>query len=177
MNQLIMSPIMRETVDKVNQNPADDEVLELVHQVMHQFRAQLFQALRQGEHELTHMESKVLAFFTRHPGATQSDLTQHTGRDKAQLARLIKGLRERGLLDGQPDESDRRNVRLQPTPHGGRIQQALQAEAQRLEDQAVQGLSGAERAQLLALLRRVQANLGPELSPATRARPRSGTRA
>lgn len=168
---------MRETVDNVNQNPADDEVLELVHQVMHQFRAQLFQALRQGEHELTHMESKVLGYFTRRPGATQSDLTQHTGRDKAQLARLIKGLRERGLLDGRPDENDRRNVRLQPTPRGLQIQQALHAEAQRLEDQAVLGLSAPERTQLLSLLRRVQANLGADLSPATRAGPRSGTRA
>jgi hypothetical protein len=36
------------------------------------------------------MEGKVLGFFARHPGATQRDLAQHSGRDKAQLARLIK---------------------------------------------------------------------------------------
>lgn len=171
---------MRQSVDSVNHNPADDEVLELVHQVTHQYRAQLFQSLRQGAHELTHMDSKVLGFFTRHPGATQSDLTQHTGRDKAQLARLIKGLRERGLLDGQSDPDDRRNVRLQPTTRGLQIQQALQQQAELLEDQAVLGLEEAERAQLLALLRRVHHNLAaaaPEFSPAARARPRSGIRA
>lgn len=128
---------------------------------MHQFRSRLFQALRQGEHELTHMESKVLGFFARRPGATQSDLVQHTGRDKAQLARLIKGLRERGLLQGEPDAADRRNVRLQPTAEGLAIQYALRAQAKALEAQAVAGLAEAERAQLLALLRRVQHNLGP----------------
>ncbi|KQP15114.1 MarR family transcriptional regulator [Pseudorhodoferax sp. Leaf267] len=154
---------MRESVDKVNrpprQDPASDEVLELVHTVMHQFRSQLFQALRQGTHELTHMESKVLGFFVRRPGATQSDLVQQTGRDKAQLARLIKGLRERGLLDAVADEADRRNLRLTPTDAGLAIQRALQRQARQLEAQAVTGLDAAEKARLLELLRRVQANL------------------
>lgn len=155
-----MSSIMQESVDKVNrQDPASDEVLELVHQVMHQFRSQLFQALRQGAHEVTHMESKVLRFFVRHPGATQSDLVQHTGRDKAQLARLIKGLRERGLLNAVADEADRRNLRLTPTDEGLAIQRALQRQARELEAQAVTGLAAADKAQLLDLLRRVQANL------------------
>lgn len=155
-----MSSIMQESVDKVNlQDPASDEVLELVHQVMHQFRSQLFQALRQGAHEVTHMESKVLRFFVRHPGATQSDLVQHTGRDKAQLARLIKGLRERGLLNAVADEADRRNLRLTPTDEGLAIQRALQRQARELEAQAVTGLAAADKAQLLELLRRVQANL------------------
>jgi DNA-binding MarR family transcriptional regulator len=163
---LIMSPIMRESVDKVNrQDPAGDEVLELVHQVMHQFRSQLFQALRQGTHELTHMESKVLGFYARHPGATQSDLVQHTGRDKAQLARLIKGLRERRLLDAVPDEADRRNVRLTPTDEGLAIQRALQRQARQLEAQAVAGLAQEDKAQLLALLSRVHANLGAGGAP------------
>ncbi|WP_235579382.1 MarR family winged helix-turn-helix transcriptional regulator [Pseudorhodoferax sp. Leaf274] len=126
---------------------------------MHQFRSQLFQALRQGEHELTHMESKVLGFYARRPGATQSDLAQHTGRDKAQLARLIKGLRERGLLQGEADAADRRNVRLQLTAEGLAIQRALRAQAKALEAQAVVGLADEEKAQLLALLRRVQGNL------------------
>lgn len=154
---------MRESVDKVNrhgrQDPADDEVLERVHQVMHQFRSRLFQALRQGQHELTHMESKVLGFFVRRPGATQSDLVQHTGRDKAQLARLIKGLRERGLLQGEADAADRRNVRLQPTAEGLAIQRALREQADALEKRAVEGLSEDEKARLIALLQRVQDNL------------------
>ena len=126
---------------------------------MHQFRSQLFQALRQGAHELTHMESKVLGFYAHRPGATQSDLAQHSGRDKAQLARLVKGLRERGLLQGEPDPEDRRNVHLRLTEDGLAIQRALQRQARQLEAQAVTGLAPADKAQLLALLRQVQSNL------------------
>ncbi len=159
-----MSSIMRESVDKVNhkEKPVGDEVLELVHTVMHQFRSQQFQVLRDGPHPLTHMESKVLGFFARRPGATQRDLAQHSGRDKAQLARLIKGLRERGLLSGEADDDDRRNVCLQLTPDGEAVQRALRRQARQLEAQATAGLDADERAQLIALLRRVQQNLDAE---------------
>ena len=81
-------------------SPAE-AVIELVHVVMHQFRSRQFQALRDGAHDVTHMEAKVLGFFAHRPGATLSDLVAHSGRDKAQLARLVKGLRERELARGR----------------------------------------------------------------------------
>jgi DNA-binding MarR family transcriptional regulator len=152
---------MRKSVDIVNQSPAtaDDGVLEVIHRVMHQYRAQQFRVLRDGPHDITHMDSKVLGFFGRNPGATQSDLAQHTGRDKAQLARLIKGLRDSGLLDGEADPSDRRNTRLSLTEAGQAVRLALQQQGQRLNAAAVVGMSGAEREQLTALLLRMSQNL------------------
>src|SRR5258705_8817193 len=114
-----MSPIMRKQVDIVNhRDKATDDVLELVHTVMHQYRSQQYQVLRDAPHDITHMESKVMSFFGRNPGATQTDLAQHSGRDNPQLARLIKGLPDRGLLACQSDENDRPNVMLSLTTHG-----------------------------------------------------------
>jgi len=157
---------MRKTIDNVNQpatkpsSSVGDEVLELVHTVMHQLRSQQYQALRDGPLALTHMETKVLGYFGREPGATQSDLVQHSGRDKAQLARLIKGLRERGLLEAEADEADRRNLRLRLTADGQGLLRALQQRTRKLNAQAVAGLSAAEREQLRALLQRLRDNLG-----------------
>jgi DNA-binding MarR family transcriptional regulator len=153
---------MRKQIDNVNQrgqNP-DEDVLELIHQTMHQYRALQYRALRDGPHDITHMDSKVLGFFERRPGATQSDLAQHSGRDKAQLARLIKGLRDRELLAAEADEADRRQVRLRLTAAGEALQRELREQAGHLGTRAVAGLSAPERQQLLALLRRVSANLG-----------------
>jgi DNA-binding MarR family transcriptional regulator len=159
-----MSSIMRKQVDKVNGQGAApaDEVMDLVHTLMHQFRSLQYQVLRGGPHDITHMESKVLGFFARHDGATQSDLVQHSGRDKAQVARLIKGLRDRGLLEAVPDEADRRNLRLHLTPEGQAVQRALHQQARRLGAQAVKGLDDAERRNLVDLLRRVRRNLEPD---------------
>ena len=156
---------MRKSNDFVNHSPParssqGSEVLDLVHRVMHQVRSQQYQVLRDGPADITHMESKVLGFVGRHPGATQSEMAQHSGRDKAQLARLIKGLRERGLLAGQADAADRRSVTLSLTTDGQAVLRSLQQQGRRLNKQATAGLSAAEAKQLVALLQRVRGNLG-----------------
>ena len=154
-------------MDNVNQSRnqsrtrPEDELMDLVHRVMHQYRSEQYQVLRGGPNDITHMESKVLGYVGRHPGATQSDLARDSGRDKAQLARLIKGLRERGLLTGEADEADRRNVRLALTSEGESVLRLLQQHTRRLATKAVAGIDAAERTQLVALLRRVSANLAP----------------
>ncbi|HAT32695.1 MAG TPA: MarR family transcriptional regulator [Janthinobacterium sp.] len=152
---------MRETNDNVNHSgkAPEDGVLDLIHSVMHQYRSQQYQVLRDGPHDLTHMESKVLRYFQYHPAATQSDCARHSGRDKAQLARLIATLRARGFLDGVADAADRRNMRLSLTAAGQAVQGLLQQQAERLNATAVRGLSATEQGQLLELLRRVRGNL------------------
>lgn len=162
---------MRKQVDKVNQNPDDgatgaadmaDEVFESIHAIMHFYRSRQYRALRDGGHELTHMETKALGYFARHPGATQSDLVAHTGRDKAQLARLIKGLRDRGFLEASTDAADRRSVRLQVTAAGQDVFRNLRRQGRHLSGVAVRGLGDAEREMLLTLLQRVRSNLESE---------------
>lgn len=160
---------MRKSVDNVNhvgsaparspQGSTAEAVIELVHVVMHQFRSRQFQALRDGAHDVTHMEAKVLGFFAHRPGATLSDLVEHSGRDKAQLARLVKGLRERALLAAEADPSDGRNVLLTLTDAGRAVQRAIHAQAHALSTQAVEGLDAADQARLAELLARVKANL------------------
>lgn len=156
-----MSSIMEKIEDIVNHHAEseDDDVLELVHRVMHDYRSLQYRSLRDGPHDITHMEAKVLGFFGRQPGATQSDLAQHSGRDKAQLARLIKGLRERGLLTAEVDETDRRNVRLSLSTGGQALQRDLRRRTKRISAKAVTGLDPAERMNLISLLRRLQKNL------------------
>lgn len=150
---------MPRSLDSVNQSaeavPSADDLFEALHQLMHLYRGHQYRL----QHELTHMDGKVLGFFARHPGATQKALGEHSGRDKGQIARLVGGLRERGLLDAVPDEADRRNVRLSLTAEGRALLQALQRQTRRVNEQAVAALSDDERRQLGALLARVRANL------------------
>lgn len=152
---------MKKTVDKVNQNsvPSAQDVFEAIHSIMHLYRARQMRAPAGQAPELTHMEGKVLGFFARHPGATLSDLVTHSGRDKAQLTRLIKGLRDQELLVAQLDEADRRLTRLRLSGTG----EALHAQRHRIGAEAaalaLEGVSEAEREKLMELLERVRANL------------------
>lgn len=150
----------RRSVDLVNQKPpAAEDVLEAVHALMHQVRAQQHRALKDAEHGLTPMDARVLGFFARRPGATLSDLVAHALRDKGQLARLVGGLRERGLLEARVDEADRRNQRIHLTPAGEALYQDVRRHARRLSAAAVRGFSEEEKRALLALLARMGANL------------------
>lgn len=159
---------MRKSIDHVNQmadpglDANADAVFEAIHAVMHLYRAGQYRDLRAGTLELSHVEGKVLGFFARHTGATQVDLVRHSGRDKGQLARLIRSLRERGLLDASPDPADRRQVHLHPTEAGLRVVQALSQRGRRQNDQAVSRLDAGERRQLVALLAKVRAGLEGE---------------
>lgn len=156
-----MSPNLPKQVDLVNQSAATpgEAVFDTVHHVMHQYRAMQLRGLRDTAPELTHMEYKVLGFFARHPGASQRELAAHSGRDKAQLARLVKGLRDQQLLDAQVDDTDRRSTRLRLSTLGATVIGGLQGMGAQVAQLAVQGLSEDECAQLLALLTRVKANL------------------
>ncbi len=139
-------------------NPPED-VLEIVHSVMHAFRARQHRLAGAGGSELALMEGRVLAFFARHPGATQRELVEHSGRDKGQIARLIGGLKARGLLAARADERDRRVVRLQLTERGEAIHRELNQQRRRLAKAAVAGMSDEQRRELAALLLQVRANL------------------
>lgn len=154
---------MAEKVDQINQSrdAGAAGALETMHALLHLYRSQQLRALRDAGLALTHGEGRVLGFFARHPGASLSELVAGSGRDKGQMARLVAGLRERGLLQGEPDPADRRVVRLQLSAAGRTAFQALRRQARRLEAQAVQGLHAAEREQLLALLTRVREALQP----------------
>ena len=152
---------MKNNVDKVNQNPMPSaaDVFEAIHSVMHLYRARRMRAPAGDAPELTHMEGKVLGFFARHPDATLSDLVAYSGRDKAQLTRLIRALRDRDLLEARADEADKRSTRLRLSASGEALSAGWHRVGADLAEEALEGLAAREREQLLALLDRVRANL------------------
>lgn len=141
----------------MNPSPTDDP-LDLVHQVVHRVRTHQRQALRE-QAELSPMDARVLGYFGRRPGSTLKDLAEHSGRDKAQLARLIKGLRESGWLRAQTDPEDRRNQRLWLTEAGEALHQRMTVAMREVSRRAVQGLTVEQHRVLVELLGRVRDNL------------------
>lgn len=147
---------MAKQVNKVNQS---EQVFDAIHSIMHLYRARQLRGLRDTPHEITHMEYKALGFFSRHPGATQGDLVAHSGRDKAQLARLLKGLRDKELLDAAADQADRRITRLTLSAQGQKIFNSLNQLGTQASSAAVDGMSAAQLTQLQTLLQQIRDNL------------------
>ena len=152
---------MSKEVDHVNHKglTAENDVLELMHTLMHQVRSRSLRGISAGDQPISHMEGKVLGFVARHPGATQGELVAHSGRDKGQLARLVAGMKDKGLLETTPDDNDRRVVRLHLTELARTLHAGFARQRRQMAAKAVSGLSAEQKRQLVELLHLMQANL------------------
>ena len=132
----------------------NDELLDALHALMHRYKRHMHQALREQDGGIGAMEARALAYFARHPGSSASELVAHSGRDKAQIARLVQQMLDRGLLAREADPADGRRQQLALTDGGRAAQRVMAGQRQRFASQMTAGLDAAEQAQLLALLRR-----------------------
>ena len=134
-------------------------LLDLLNQLMYAVNAQLRADMDGDALGLAPMEAQALAFLQSNPGCTQADFVQHIGRDKAQVARVVKLLIERALVVSLPDEQDRRLNRLWLTQSG----QALNRRAARiravLAEKMLQGFDQGKRERLGRMLARMTQQL------------------
>ena len=94
------------------------DVFELLHDLMHLFRARLLKSLQELDSELTFNEFRILMHTGRHPGITQKELVEHSHTDKAQMARTLGQLQDKGWLQRSASEADKRVRCLQLSAQG-----------------------------------------------------------
>lgn len=133
----------------------DIDILNLVNTVAHQATAGMQRALREAELGLVAMEARTLRFVARHPGCTQNDIVRESGRDKAQIARVIKALLDRGEIRRLADEPGEKRLRLQITDAGAATHRHAEALRGKVAQSLLRGLDAGERRSLQALLQRM----------------------
>lgn len=139
--------------------PRSHDVFEAMHDLLHAYRARMVRAMASVHPGLTLNEVRALMFIGRHPGATQKELVSHSGADKAQVARMVGMLLDKGWLERQTNAEDKRSRCLTLSEQGQAVFQALRASRQALSASLLQGCDEATQAQLLALLAQVRSNL------------------
>tara|TARA_R100000935_G_C2835149_1_gene167665 strand:- start:1030 stop:1506 length:477 start_codon:yes stop_codon:yes gene_type:complete len=149
-----------------HQQSADDSSTELadiiaeqIHLLRRLFKARQYRAYPDVPSDMMYMGGRFLGFVGDRPGTTQSDLIAHFRRDKGQVAKIIRGLRERDLVRSEVDETDRRAQKLYLTSEGQRIRVEIQRKNQNVAQQAIDGLSRADQKKLADLLLHIQNNL------------------
>jgi MarR family transcriptional regulator, lower aerobic nicotinate degradation pathway regulator len=120
----------------------------------HQRHVALFLELT-GHHGLTPTQFTALFKAVELGRVTQNLLGRLTAMDPATVQGVVRRLSARGLLQRTKDPMDRRTAVLAPTEAGIALIDRSVACAQRSHDAALAPLSLAERAQLLALLRKL----------------------
>lgn len=128
------------------------DVFELLHDLMHLFRARLLQSLQELDAELTFNEFRILMHTGRHPGITQKELVEHSHTDKAQMARTLSHLQDEGLLERSASEADKRVRCLQLSAQGLALFEQLRQQRERIAEDLLSAFPAAEQQQLRALL-------------------------
>ena len=143
---------------------ADTEVAE--------FAGQLFFRLWRASHTriadalksvgLTPALFGLLNVLGAREGAIQQELSSAMGIDPSTMVSLIDELEKAGLAKRRPHPTDRRAREVAITPKGRRILERGRGLANQVDDDVLQGLTAAERRQLLTLLRRALRSAPPQ---------------
>ena len=136
-------------------NPPAD-VFDTMHDLMHAYRHRMRAAMQA---ELTPNEARALLFVGRHPMRTQKDLVEHSGNDKAQIARMLGMLEEKGWLERVPHAQDARSRCLRLSSAGQAVFEGMGERRRGITAQMLDGFSPAEQQVLQGLLARMLQNL------------------
>ena len=108
---------------------------------------------------ITALQWRLITYLRRHEGIRQGPLAELIEVEPITLSRMIDRLVEADLVERRADPTDRRAWLLYLTPRTGDLLSAMRADIDAMTAEATEGLSAAERDQLIALVERVRANL------------------
>lgn len=107
--------------------------------------------------DLSVTEWRVIAILGRFPGLTASEVMGRGAMDKVAVSRAVARLLERGLVERNAQEDDRRRMSLRLTADRGEpLFAEVVPKAMDYEQSLLTSLSAAERATLSGLLARLQ---------------------
>jgi DNA-binding MarR family transcriptional regulator len=131
----------------------------LMQEVGRLFRRRFEQRARAAALPLSRNQCSVLATVARDEGVTQAALAQHLDLEPITLVRLIDGLEAAGFIERRGNPRDRRVRMLYLTEAATPLLEQIHAVGQALREDALAGLSVERRAQLVADLHLLKANL------------------
>jgi len=103
-------------------------------------------------HELPMWGYIVLTALGAEPMRTQAALARSIGADKTRIIGVLDDLQERGLIEREPDPTDRRVRLLRLTAAGRRLHGQARAAIRQEEERLLSGLSAADRSAFLRAL-------------------------
>ncbi len=111
--------------------------------------------------DLTAAQGHIMAFIAHQPSAPcPRDIEEAFQLSHPTVSGLLSRLEQKGFIECQPDENDRRSKRIYILPKGQQVHETMHHTIESTEVQLLQGFSVEEAAQFEALLLRAIHNMG-----------------
>ena len=108
---------------------------------------------------VTALQWRLISYLKRQEGIRQGPLAELIEVEPITLSRMVDRLAEAGLVERRADPADRRAWQLHLTSRARDLLEVMRQTTDQLNEEATEGLSDAERAQLAALVGRIRCNL------------------
>ncbi|QIZ53014.1 MarR family transcriptional regulator [Dickeya zeae] len=137
----------------------DTQTFELLGEVIHGVKQRLQESDALTQTGLAPFQARTLGLIARHPGQSQHFLAQYMGRDKAQIARLLKELETLRLITREPSPTDRRAQVVSLTKKGEDTHRLFAQARTELLQRAFVDVTAEECRQFARVLQKMKANL------------------
>lgn len=123
------------------------------------YRINIRTAVNANELGLNGMHVRCLYVIAHAPDCTANYIVKNMGRDKAQIARLVKEMISKGWIEKQASREDKRSQILSLTASGRQLQQKISLLEQDLESTILNGLSAQDVKDFHRIAGKMLANL------------------
>jgi len=114
---------------------------------------------RIGSHGLVHGQFPALLMVWERPGLTQTEIAAAVSVEQPTMANTLNRMERDGLVERRPDPDDRRRTLIFPAARALAIRDVVLAEAGAVNALAARGMTEADKAEAIRLLRWMIGNL------------------
>ena len=115
-----------------------------------------FARVYQQKYNLTIPQWRVLANLAQYGKSNAKDLCTQANMDKSTVSRAIKSLLQRGYVEAQLNQQDKRVTQVMLNEQGNAIYKLIARDAQNWEGQLAEKFSKQQQVQLLNLLKELK---------------------
>lgn len=108
-----------------------------------------------SSYDVTSLQFAIMQSLVDEPGSDQITVAQRVALDAATCGSVIMRLEERGWLRREPSPTDKRRKLLWLTPEGEKQAMEMKKPARKVQQKLLASLQETERAQFIAMLKRV----------------------
>lgn len=132
---------------------------ELFFAVLQSYKSALQRSFKSQAIPLSALDAKILKLIAHQGVNTPQMLAEYSGRDKAQVTRLLTEMEQRGLLHKVPHPTDKRSVCLELSATALKLAVQIRQIDSDVRSQMLSGMSEEQQQTLKSLLQKIAENL------------------